>query len=89
MINISVKVSDGKITLITVESYKDDEQFFSREKSTIINEIISEQSIDVDTVTGATFSSNGIISAVANALGISYTNPNSTMQSNIGHGRMH
>lgn len=88
-VNVSVKVSDGKITSITIESYKDDEQFFSRAKSTIINEIISEQSIDVDTVTGATFSSNGIISAVANALGISYTNPNSTMQSNIGHGRMH
>ena len=31
----------------------------------------------MDAVSGATFSSNGIIEAVANALDLSYTNPNS------------
>lgn len=80
-IKVSVIVKSGKVTSITIQSYVDDEQYFSRAKSTIISEIISSQSVNVSTVSGATMSSNGIIEAVANALGISYTNPNSTMQS--------
>ena len=35
----------------------------------VINSIISAQSTDVDTVSGATFSSTGIINAVNDALG--------------------
>ena len=69
-VKVKVKVSGGKITSIDVESYSDDEQFFSRAKNTVINEIISGQTTDVQTVSGATFSSRGIIQAVANALGI-------------------
>ena len=81
-INVSVVVKDGKVTSITIESSNEDAQYFNKAKSTVINEIISNQSIDVQTVSGATMSSNGIIDAVANALGISYTNPNSQMQNN-------
>ncbi len=69
-IRVKVKVSGGQITSIDVESYSDDEQFFSRAKNTVINEILSEQTTDVQTVSGATFSSRGIIQAVANALGV-------------------
>jgi uncharacterized protein with FMN-binding domain len=47
-------------------SYQDDEQFFERAKETVIANII-KNSIDVDTVSGATFSSDGIKEAVANA----------------------
>ena len=43
--------------------------FFTRAKDTIISEIISTQSLDVPTVSGATFSSNSILNAVADALG--------------------
>jgi major membrane immunogen (membrane-anchored lipoprotein) len=50
----------------------------------VITEIISQQSVDVDTVSGCTFSSNGILEAVADALNIDFTNPNSTLES--GHG---
>ena len=35
---------------------------------TIINRVISKQSASIDTVSGATYSSNGIIEAVKNAL---------------------
>ena len=35
----------------------------------VISSIISAQSTDVDTVSGATFSSTGIINAVVDALG--------------------
>ena len=67
-IEVSVVVKDGKVTSITIESSKEDACYFNRAKSTVINVIISSQSIDVKTVSGATMISNGIIDAVANAL---------------------
>ena len=82
---VSVTVSDGKITDITVTSYVDDEQFFSRAVDSVISEIITSQDVNVDAVSGATFSSNGIMEAVANAIGVEFTNPNSTL-SRGGHG---
>ncbi|MDP3447508.1 MAG: FMN-binding protein [Eubacteriales bacterium] len=43
------------------------------QKSTIIARVISAQDLEVDVVAGATHSSDGILGAVANALGFSYT----------------
>ncbi|MGN1457352.1 MAG: FMN-binding protein, partial [Acutalibacteraceae bacterium] len=60
--------------------------FFSKAKSSVISEIISKQSTAVSTVSGATFSSNGIIEAVSNALEIEFENPNATMGGHR-HGR--
>ena len=85
--NVTVTVENGEITDITVNSYSDDDQFFSRAESGVISSIINSQSTDVDAVSGATFSSNGIKEAVADALGIEFTNPNSTQQR--GHGGRH
>lgn len=85
---VSVTVANGQITSITVESYVDDAPYFSRAQSGVVDEILSQQRIDVDTVSGATFSSNGIIEAVANALGLSYENTNSTLDE-AGHGGFH
>ena len=82
---VKVTVSGGQITSIEVESYQDDSQYFNRAQSTVISEILSSQSINVSTVSGATFSSNGILEAVADALNISFTNPNSSLPSG-GHG---
>jgi uncharacterized protein with FMN-binding domain/polyferredoxin len=82
---VSVTVKDGKITDIAIDSYQDDQQFFEKAESTIIDEIISDQSVDVDAVSGATYSSNGIREAVADALGQTFTP--STIQ-NEGHGGM-
>lgn len=79
-ITVQVTVSNGNISSITIESHKDDEEFFDKAKNTIINEILSTQSTDVQTVSGATMTSNGIIDAVANALNISFENPNEQMQ---------
>ena len=77
--SVIVTVSGGKITDITVNSYQDDDRFFNSASYGVISSIISGQTTEVDTVSGATFSSNGIIEAVSNALGIDFTNPNSTM----------
>ena len=85
--NVTVTVENGEITDITVNSYSDDQQFFSRAENGVISAIIKSQSTDVDAVSGATFSSNGIKEAVADALGIEFTNPNSTQQR--GHGGRH
>lgn len=85
---VSVTVENGRISDITVQSYEDDYQFFVRAENTVISEIIEQQGVEVDAVSGATFSSNGIIEAVANALGVDYTNPNSSMTRG-GHGGFH
>ena len=81
--DVTVTVKDGKIAEITVDSYQDDQEFFERAESTIIDEILAAQSVDVDAVSGATYSSNGIREAVADALDLSFTA--STVQ-NSGHG---
>ena len=65
---ISVTITDGKIAKIETLSDGDDPQYFNRASGTITKEIISKQSTAVDTVSGATFSSKGIISAVKDAL---------------------
>ena len=66
-ITVSVQIKDKQIVSIDILSSSDDEEFFSRAKA-VIDKIIEGQTLDVDTVSGATFSSRGIISAVKNAL---------------------
>lgn len=66
-ITVSVQIKDKQIVAIDILSTSDDAAFFNRAKA-VIDRIIESQTLDVDTVSGATFSSNGIISAVKNAL---------------------
>ncbi|MBD9017936.1 MAG: FMN-binding protein [Coprococcus comes] len=66
-ITVSVLIKDKQIVSIDILSSSDDAAFFTRAKA-VINKIIEGQTLDVDTVSGATFSSRGIISAVKNAL---------------------
>lgn len=66
-ITVAVKIKDKQIASIEILSASDDEAFFGRAKG-LIDQIIKKQSTKVDTVSGATYSSKGIISAVKNAL---------------------
>ena len=66
-ITVSVQIKDKQIVSIDIISSSDDEAFFTRAKA-VIDKIIEGQTLDVDTVSGATFSSRGIINAVKNAL---------------------
>ena len=66
-VTVAVTIMDKKVTSIDILSSTDDEAFFNRAKG-VIDRIISSQSLDVDVVSGATYSSNGIIGAVKNAL---------------------
>lgn len=64
---LSVTVSGGQVTDITVESNNDTPRFFDYAVG-VVDTILEEQSLEVDAVTGATFSSAGIMNAVYNAL---------------------
>lgn len=66
-VTVAVTIMDKKITSIDILSSTDDEAFFNRAKA-VIDRIIASQFFDVDVVSGATYSSNGIIGAVKNAL---------------------
>ena len=67
-IKVAVEIKDKKIVAVNVlEVEGDDEAFFNRAKG-VIDKIIDSQTLDVDVISGATYSSKGIISAVKNAL---------------------
>ena len=65
---IAVTIKDNKITNVETVSNEDTPRFYERVESGIISEIISAQSTTVDTVSGATYSCQGILTAVQDAL---------------------
>ena len=67
-ITVDVTIADGKIADVEILSAdKEDSAYLTMAKD-IIPEIIDAQSADVDTISGATFSSTGIKNATAQAL---------------------
>ena len=65
---VEVTVEKGKITAVEIVSaQKEDGAYLSMAKD-IIPKILEAQSADVDTISGATFSSTGIKNATAEAL---------------------
>lgn len=70
MIKVSVTVKDSVISDISIISFPDDPEYFDQEKdgNRLIGQILEKQSPEVDTITGATYSSEGVIKAVQNAL---------------------
>lgn len=65
---VSVTVSGGVITDITPLSYGDDAPYFDRAFAPVCSDIMCSQCSDVDAVSGATYSSIGIMEAVQDAL---------------------
>ena len=67
-VTVNVTISKKTMTAIDIVSAPGEtDSFFSRAKG-VIDEMLTAQSTDVDVVSGATYSSNGIIGAVKNAL---------------------
>ncbi|MCR4843017.1 MAG: FMN-binding protein [Eubacterium sp.] len=65
---VEVKVEGGEITAVDIISAdNEDAEYFDMAKS-VVDDIVEAGSADVDTVSGATFSSTGIIDAVKDAL---------------------
>ena len=68
-ITVQVTLANDEITDIQVTSAPGEDSAYLSQGEGVISSIISAQSTDVDTVSGATFSSTGIINAVVDALG--------------------
>lgn len=67
-LKVQVTISNGAISDIQVVSHNETPGFCERAIETVPTEIISKQSTDVDTISGATYTSVGIINAVNSAL---------------------
>ncbi len=67
-ITVEVTVSDGAITGLTIVSADHEDGAYLEMAMDMVDRILEAQSADVDTVTGATFSSTGIKDATAEAL---------------------
>lgn len=67
-VTVSVTISGDRITNITVTSYVDDDEYMGDAKTGVITSILLLQSANVSAVSGATYSSEGIMDAVAAAL---------------------
>ena len=69
-VEVQVTVENQKVTDISILSYCDTEEYFFRAAPYVIGQMKEEQSLNIDALSGATYSSNGIIHATANALEI-------------------
>ena len=69
-LTVEVVVEDGRITDIEVVDHDETESFFETAYEATPADIIEAQDFDIDTETGATFTSEAIVSAVRNALGL-------------------
>lgn len=67
-ITVSVTIANGMITNISVLESDDDEPYFDWATEDILPNIVNNQSVQVDSVSGATFSSEGLKDAVSDAL---------------------
>ena len=67
-LEVSVTVKNNKVENIDIINSNDTPRFFNRAAITVPNEIIDNQSVQVDAVSRATRSFYGIMAAVSDAL---------------------
>ncbi|MCD8019691.1 MAG: FMN-binding protein [Clostridiales bacterium] len=67
-IEVSVEISDGVITSVEIISAAGEDEAYLSLAEGLIDDIIEQQTADVDSVSGATYSSGGIKGAVEAAL---------------------
>lgn len=68
-ITVSVTIKDGKMTDISVLYADGEDRPYYNQALTMLDEMLSTQSAEVDTVSGATLTAEGLRDAVADALG--------------------
>ena len=68
LITVAVTWKDGKMTDISVLKADGEDKPYYRQAVSVLNEMLKAQSTEVDTVSGATLTANGLIDAVADAL---------------------
>lgn len=67
-ITVEVTVAGGKITSCKIKSAENETPEYLDAAKILVDKVTEEQSADVDTVSGATLSSNGILEAVRDCL---------------------
>ena len=67
-IKLSITIAGGKITQVEILSAADEDPAYFDMAKSLTDSIVEAQSEKVDTVSGATFSSNGILEAASDAL---------------------
>lgn len=68
-ITVQVTIQDGKMTDISVLDASGEDKPYYNQSLPVLDQILSSQSTEVDTISGATLTSEGLIDAVADALG--------------------
>lgn len=68
-IQVQITIADDTLTDIQVVSAEKEDSAYLSQGKAVIDRVLEAQSTDVDTVSGATFSSTGILMAVEDALG--------------------
>ena len=69
VIRVSVTIRDGKMTDIAVLDASGEDKPYYKQALPLLDEMLAVQSAEVDTVSGATLTAEGLIGAVENALG--------------------
>lgn len=68
-ITVAVTIRDGKLSDISVLSADGEDRPYYEQALAVLDKMLSAQSAEVDTVSGATLTAEGLIGAVADALG--------------------
>jgi len=69
VIRVSVTIQNGKMTDIAVLDASGEDKPYYKQALPLLDEMLAVQSAEVDTVSGATLTAEGLIGAVADALG--------------------
>lgn len=67
-ISVRVTISEKQITEIEVLSHSDEDTAYYELAKSVVDDVLKVQNTNVDTVSGATFSSLGLLEAIDNAL---------------------
>lgn len=68
-ITVQVTIQGGKMTDISVLDASGEDKPYYNQSLPVLDKMLSSQSTEVDTISGATLTSEGLIDAVADALG--------------------
>lgn len=68
IVEVEVVIEKGSIASAKATNADDETPDYFKQAESIFDEVVKKQSVDVDVVTGATYSSNGIINGLKEAL---------------------
>lgn len=65
---IQVTIQNGWISGLSILKTDDDKEYLEKTEAPILNGVLETQSTDLDAITGATFTSYGLLDSIDNAL---------------------